>query len=116
MANSQAVETSNKQLQDSLIISFGGYSTKGAKDENQDAFALKTSEGLDLELKGHIAVIADGVSSANRAAQASQMSVCHFIEEYLATPNSWSVSKSASKIIAALNSWLYSRTQKKHLN
>jgi len=109
LANSQAVETSNKQLQDSLIISFGGYSTKGAKDENQDAFALKTSEGLDLELKGHIAVIADGVSSANRAAQASQMSVCHFIDEYLATPETWSVNKSAAKVISSLNNWLYSR-------
>ena len=92
-----------------LAISFGGYSTKGGKDENQDAFALKIADGLDLELKGHVAVIADGVSSANCAAKASQMSVCHFIEEYLATPETWSVNKSASKVISSLNNWLYSR-------
>ena len=94
---------------DSLVISAGGYSTAGAKDENQDAFALKINRGLELELKGHVAVIADGVSSANYAAKASQMSVCHFIEEYLATPDSWSVSKAAAKVISSLNHWLYSR-------
>ena len=98
-----------KSLQDNLVISFGGYSTKGDKGENQDAFALKMSTGLDLELKGHIAVIADGVSSANCAAQASQMSACHFISEYLATPETWSVNKSAAKVISSLNNWLYSR-------
>jgi len=98
-----------KKKQDNLVISFGGYSTKGDKKENQDAFALKMSSGLDLELKGHIAVIADGLSSANCAAQASQMSACHFIEEYLATPETWSVKKSAAKVISSLNKWLYSR-------
>lgn len=101
--------SSKKQCKDSLAITFGGYSTKGDKSENQDAFALKMTEGLDLELKGHAAVIADGLSSANCAAQASQMSVCHFIEEYLATPETWSVKKSAAKVISSLNKWLYSR-------
>ena len=116
MADEQALDTttqlqyrSQSKIEDSLIISFGGYSTKGAKSENQDAFALKMSEGIDLELKGHAAVIADGLSSANCAAQASQMSVCHFIEEYLATPETWSVKKSAAKVISSLNKWLYSR-------
>ena len=98
-----------QQTKDSIKVTFGGYSSKGDKSENQDAFALKISKGLDLELKGHVAVIADGVSSANCAAKASQMSVCHFIEEYLSTPETWSVNKSAAKVIASLNNWLYSR-------
>ena len=101
----------SKSSAEPLKIVAGGFSSAGNKKQNQDAFAVKVTKGIELETKGHVAVIADGVSSANYAAQASQMSVCHFIEEYLATPNSWSVSKSASKIIAALNSWLYSRTQ-----
>lgn len=92
-----------------LKITFGGHSTKGAKPENQDAFALKATQGSELALKGHIAVIADGVSSANCAAKASQMSVCHFIEEYLATPDTWSVAKSATTVISSLNNWLYTR-------
>lgn len=101
--------TKINQSTDSLVISAGGYSTRGAKAENQDAFALKINHGVDLELKGHVAVIADGVSSANCAAQASQISVCHFIEEYLATPDSWSVNKGAAQVISSLNNWLYSR-------
>jgi len=109
LADSQVTDTPVTQFKDSLAISFGGYSTQGEKSENQDAFALKISAGLDLELKGHIAVISDGVSSANCAAQASQMSVCHFISEYLATPETWSVNKSAAKVISSLNNWLYSR-------
>lgn len=112
MTETHALETQNiakKQHKDNLIIAFGGYSTKGDKSENQDAFALKKSKGIDLELKGHVAVVADGLSSANCAAQASQMSVCHFIEEYLATPETWSVKKSAAKVISSLNKWLYSR-------
>jgi serine/threonine protein phosphatase PrpC len=107
--DSHALDRPKKAFKDSLAISFGGYSSKGDKSENQDAFALKMSEGLDLELKGHVAVIADGVSSANCAAKASQMSVCHFIDEYLATPETWSVNKSAAKVISSLNNWLYSR-------
>jgi len=98
-----------KAANDNLTITFGGYSSQGAKDENQDAFALKISQGNDLALKGHLAVIADGVSSANCAAKASQMSVCHFIEEYMATPATWSVQKSAATVLSSLNNWLYSR-------
>ncbi|GAA6171210.1 bifunctional protein-serine/threonine kinase/phosphatase [Colwellia sp. KU-HH00111] len=113
MTNTQQLDSlqdcSHKNHNDCLVISFGGYSTKGDKSENQDAFALKMADGIDLEIKGHAAVIADGLSSANCAAQASQMSVCHFIEEYLATPETWSVKKSAAKVISSLNKWLYSR-------
>jgi len=98
-----------KPNNDNLRISFGGHSTRGEKAENQDAFALKATKGTELALKGHIAVIADGVSSANCAAKASQMSVCHFIEEYLATPETWSVAKSATTVISSLNNWLYTR-------
>ncbi|MFT5756515.1 MAG: serine/threonine protein kinase/serine/threonine protein phosphatase PrpC [Alteromonadaceae bacterium] len=100
--------TRHKQ-QDDLVISYGGYSSKGDKSENQDAFTLKKNQGLDLELKGHVAVIADGVSSANCAAKASQMSACHFINEYSATPETWSVKKSATKVISSLNQWLYAQ-------
>mgnify|MGYP005986907043 CR=1 FL=1 len=98
-----------QKQQDDLVITYGGYSNKGDKSENQDAFALKKNQGLALELKGHVAVIADGVSSANRAAKASQMSVCHFINEYIATPDTWSVKKSATKVISSLNNWLYAQ-------
>ncbi|EPJ48261.1 MAG: hypothetical protein OFPI_30270 [Osedax symbiont Rs2] len=106
MSNISKLEnTQSEQLQ----IEVGGHSEAGAKTANQDAFAVKINSGSQLQLKGHIAVLADGVSSANCAARASQMSVCHFIEEYMTTPQSWSVKKSTSRVISSLNNWLYSR-------
>ncbi|QBG37182.1 bifunctional protein-serine/threonine kinase/phosphatase [Litorilituus sediminis] len=105
----QTKKASDKPSQGSLKLSFGGFSTRGEKEENQDAFALKAAQGQEAELKGHVAVIADGVSSANCAAKASQMSVCHFIDEYMATPDTWSVHKSATQVLSALNQWLYSQ-------
>ena len=105
----QTKTIASKPEQASLKISFGGFSVRGEKEENQDAFALKTAQGPEAELKGHVAVIADGVSSANCAAKASQMSVCYFIDEYMATPETWSVHKSATQVLSALSKWLYSQ-------
>ena len=104
----QASQTNHKPVVD-LQLAFGGFSTKGLKAENQDAFAAIVPEKLDLRAKGAVVAIADGVSSANCAAKASQMSACHFINEYIATPETWSVKKSASQVIGSLNNWLYAQ-------
>ena len=92
-----------------LNVTFGGHSVAGQKSENQDAIVFRENSSTQLTLKGHIGVIADGVSSANYAKQASQLAACHFVDEYLATPETWSVGKSASKVISSLNQWLFSR-------
>lgn len=92
-----------------LDVTYGGHSVAGQKADNEDAIVFREDSSKQLTLKGHIGVIADGVSSANYAKQASQLAVCHFVDEYLATPETWSVEKSASKVISSLNQWLYSR-------
>lgn len=92
-----------------LTVNFGGHSSAGFKSENQDAFSFKESKSTELSLKGHIGVIADGVSSANCAQKASQLAVCHFVDEYLATPETWSVEKSATTVLSSLNQWLSAR-------
>lgn len=89
---------------------FGGYSCAGAKAENQDAFAALVPKGSDLLAKGAVAALADGVSSASKAAEAAQLSVTQFISEYYATPETWSTQKSAAKVITSLNQWLYSQS------
>jgi len=93
----------------SLNISVGGYSIAGLKAENQDAFAAFIPKPYELELKGAVTVLADGVSSAEKAAQASQLAVTQFIQEYYATPQTWSTRKSAAKVINSLNQWLFSQ-------
>ncbi len=94
----------------SLKVCFGGYSTAGLKPENQDAFAALVPNNNDMMSKGVVAAIADGVSSASRAADAAQISVTQFINDYYATSDTWSTQKSASKVLTSLNQWLFSQT------
>ena len=99
-----------RQAKAGLQVKFGGYSCAGVKAENQDAFAALIPDENELIAKGAIACIADGVSSANKAAEASQLAVTQFINDYYATPQTWSTRKSAAKVITSLNQWLYSQS------
>jgi serine/threonine protein phosphatase PrpC len=93
-----------------LQVLLGGYSSAGIKETNEDAFASLVPSDDELTAKGVVAVIADGVSSASKAAQAAQLSVTQFINDYYATPQTWSTNKSASKVLSSLNQWLYAQT------
>ena len=103
----------NKTAQ--LAVCYGGYSCAGIKTENQDAFAMSSPSSNDVAQKGIIACIADGVSSANKAADASQLAVTQFITDFYATPPTWSTKKSAGKVLNSLNQWLYSQGNNLHL-
>lgn len=91
-----------------LKLKFGGYSSAGLKEENQDVLAAFQPGGSALKYKGAVATIADGVSTADRAREASNLCATMFIRDYLETPQTWSVERSAGKIIRSLNSWCYS--------
>jgi serine/threonine protein kinase len=104
------VLTQLKLSKGKLSLSFGGYSCAGQKAQNQDAFAALIPQENDIVSKGIIATIADGVSSANKAAEAAQLSVTQFINDYYATPETWSTQKSAAKVLTSLNQWLYSQS------
>jgi serine/threonine protein kinase/serine/threonine protein phosphatase PrpC len=93
-----------------LHVLLGGYSSAGIKAMNEDAFASLVPSPAELTTKGVVAVIADGVSSASKAAQAAQLSVTQFITDYYATPQTWSTQKSASQVLSSLNQWLYAQT------
>ncbi|MEY4642466.1 MAG: hypothetical protein RLZZ227_2460 [Pseudomonadota bacterium] len=94
-----------------LSIAYGGHTTAGLKERNEDAFAALLPASQLRYSKGAIAAIADGVSCSDNARVASQTSVGTFIQDYLSTPESWDVKTSASRVLAALNSWLYSQGQ-----
>ncbi|NPA72000.1 MAG: bifunctional protein-serine/threonine kinase/phosphatase [Gammaproteobacteria bacterium] len=92
----------------SLIINAGFHTTAGVKPENQDSVNYSIpKEDSELESKGAIAVIADGVSSSEAAKQASETAVKSFIQDYYSTPDTWSTKKSCQQIISSINSWLY---------
>ena len=107
--NTNEKVAAKKLPQIGLQAMFGGYSCAGIKAENQDAFAVLVPKENDRVAKGVIACIADGVSSADKAAEASQLVVTQFISDYYSTPQTWSTQKSAAKVITSLNQWLYSQ-------
>lgn len=106
----ESLSDNNQDTLGKLNVCFGGYSTKGKKAENQDAFAALVPKASEIISKGVVATIADGVSSASRAADAAQISVTQFINDYYATSDTWSTQKSASKVLTSLNQWLSSQT------
>ena len=102
-----APQVSGQFVSKALELRFGGYSHAGVKERNDDAFAAHLpSSKYARQMKGAVACIADGISVSDRSHLASQLSVTQFIDDYLATPEGWSVEESASKVLKALNDWL----------
>lgn len=106
----------NWHLEGELTFSIGQRSVAGTKDENEDAIGIRIPTGMLLNTKGVVAVIADGVSAAEAGKEASHTSVSSFISDYYSTPESWSVRKSSSQVITALNRWLYGKGGSEYFN
>ena len=99
-----------------LAISIGQHSDKGRKETNQDFHGALIPEEPLLSLKGIAVVLADGISSSDVSAIASESAVKSFLTDYYCTSDSWSVKTSAQRVIAATNSWLHAQTrQSQHL-
>ncbi|WP_394129967.1 protein kinase [Shewanella maritima] len=90
-----------------LSINVGQASDKGVKTNNEDAVGIKIPTGTALNTKGIVSVISDGVSTAEQGARASEISVSNFIADYYSTPETWSVQTASTKVMTALNRWLY---------
>jgi len=98
-------------LQSHLQISFAQKSEGGVKPENQDTVGARIPDGNLLTTKGIAIAIADGVSSSTAAREASQTAITGFLTDYYATPDTWRTQQSASRVIQALNSSLWGRSQ-----
>ncbi len=94
-----------------LKISIGEYSDKGRKEVNQDFHDICVPEEPQLTHKGIAIALADGISSSEVSQTASKTSVTSFLMDYFSTPESWSVQKSAQRVMTATNSWLYAQTK-----
>lgn len=95
-----------------LKISIGEYSSAGRKEINQDFHDIYVPKEPQLSTKGIAIALADGISSSEVSQVASQSAVNSFLTDYFATPESWSVKKSAERVLVAINSWLNSQTSK----
>ncbi|WP_158085706.1 bifunctional protein-serine/threonine kinase/phosphatase [Henriciella aquimarina] len=93
-----------------MRIALGGFTCAGGKGENEDAFAARQPEDTrERRLKGVVACVADGLSSAPRASEASQLAVTQFIDDYYAASPGWTVKQAATRSLTALNGWLHAQ-------
>ena len=92
-------------------ITIGAYSDKGVKPENEDSYGVMFPEKDQVQTKGIAVAIADGMSGCQAAKVASETCVKCLLLDYYATADSWSVKKSASKILLATNSWMFGQGQ-----
>ena len=97
-----------------LAVTLGQCSDAGIKPHNEDFHSAFIPEDGLLMSKGIAVAIADGVSGSDGGKEASQLSVRMFLDDYYGTPDSWSVKHAVSKVMTALNRWLYSQGQQKY--
>lgn len=96
------------------MISIGQYSSRGAKDENQDSYGVLVPDEPALSYKGIVAVIADGVSGCDAGKIASESCVKSLMTDYYCTADSWTVKTSISKVLLATNRWLHGQGLSSH--
>lgn len=97
-------------LEREVRVSTAQLSTPGKKSDNDDSLGLFVpGDRALLALKGIAAVIADGVSGAESGREAADICVRGFLDDYYATPDSWSVESSAQRVLTSLNRWLFAQ-------
>ena len=99
-------------LSSRLNTTIGQATDKGPKHQNEDCLGIMVPDDPALTMKGMVAVIADGVSSAEAGKEASETCVKNFLNDYYSTPDSWTVKTSSQKVLTALNRWLYGQGQR----
>lgn len=98
----------------SLRVAVGQHTEPGLKPVNQDFHGLCVPGEPLLGAKGIAIALADGISSSNVSHIASETAVASFLEDYYCTPETWSVKKSAQKVLSAANAWLHSQSRQRH--
>ncbi|RKF20489.1 bifunctional protein-serine/threonine kinase/phosphatase [Alginatibacterium sediminis] len=98
-------------METQLKVVSGHYSVAGRKASNQDYVDCYRPKPLAASIKGLSWAIADGVSSSEYSAIASQCCVEDFFDDYYATSPSSSIQSSAKSALQAVNARLYARSQ-----
>lgn len=94
-----------------LKISFGqAYSSQEQQTTNASLLVAQPKI-YDLGIKGVAAIIADSTGRSLMAQQAARISTKGFMIDYYSTPDSWTIKKSATRVLRALNSWLHSQNK-----
>ena len=99
-------------MRQALSVDLGHNSLPGQLPRNEDYCAAATPEGAELENKGILVAVADGVGGHANGREASEYCVRSLLADYYATPDTWSIPQALDKVILALNRWLYSHSRR----
>ena len=94
-----------------LEIAFGHCSRQGKRAQNEDFVGMVSPTGEELARKGHLAVIADGVSGNSGGREAAEYCVRGLVTDYYATPDTWEPLVALDRVIQPLNRWVISQAQ-----
>jgi serine/threonine protein phosphatase PrpC len=89
-----------------LEIDAGHSSLTGPRERNEDFCGMVTPQGSELENKGLIAAVADGIGGHKGGREAAEYTVRGLLSDYYATPDTWSVPHALEKVVVPLNRWV----------
>jgi serine/threonine protein phosphatase PrpC len=89
-----------------LRVDIGHSSLTGPRERNEDFCGMVTPHGAELDNKGLIAAVADGVGGHQGGREAAEYTVRGLLSDYYATPDTWSVPHALEKVVVALNRWV----------
>lgn len=90
----------------SLDISTGHASVAGPRERNEDFCGTVIPDGRELETKGALLAVADGVSGNSGGREAAEYTVRGLLSDYYATPDTWTIPHALDKVLYANNQWL----------
>jgi protein phosphatase len=93
----------------SLKITIGQATETGQRERNEDYCGAVTPAAEQLETKGALLAVADGVGGNAGGREASEMTVRGVLSDYYATPDTWETTAALDKVLAALNRWVVSQ-------
>ena len=93
----------------SLKFEIGQSSLTGPRPRNEDYVGVVTPINEQLNIKGSLIAVADGVSGNAGGGEASEMTIRNISTDYFATPDTWEPPTALDKVITAANRWLISQ-------
>jgi protein phosphatase len=89
-----------------LALRIGQATRTNHPSVNEDYAGVVTPERSELDAKGALLALADGVSGTNGGRTAAEHTVRGLLADYYATPESWEVPLSLDKVASAINRWI----------
>jgi len=89
-----------------LSVAVGYASHTGKRRDNEDFCGFVTPGEAELETKGILLAVADGVSASGVGREAAEYAVRSVLSDYYATPDTWEVARSLDRVVDAANRWL----------